>query len=677
MLRFDLELSKWNSWFYHIIPDSVVKGIIPLIKQWSGKSKVYLVGESVRSVLSADDNNSIQYPIRYLKFCVESPNGPKKLVEFIQEVYSSVKVVKESSEHNVIIVECPSTFLIESGNMKIGLEFYMPSKITYNDDGTIKSATYSDISGDAVSRDYCCDALYYDLTSAGCTIFDPTEHGFSDVKGGLIRTVLSPEQQFKYHPECMMKGIELHQYYGMKYETGVDEALHWYPEFDLLKVSDLKPYLNTLLLISRHPTMSTHPKNATGSSAIMELRNRGLLKKIIPELDEAWDFNLNSPEYSMSLGDHLMATLDLALLHSSESSYPSYFYSMYSDLVCKKDSKPDIIPEYLELAYAAILHDISKYREHGFSSSGYNTYDGHVQSSKKMAIKILKRLGHDDNFCNHVGELIVKHEVLSPYWDNDHKRFRADKAVLSKLVESLGANIWAECMLIDANNMARSDEYKRLGQVAQFRDRCLVLKEANRDNLSEDLIVTSLGISALPESDRKFIIQEVRKYTHQIALVKDSTSSDGGVSLAASPLSPEKLIELYKGVFDYNFKLFISTKLNGELEFTITDPKDKDYVRIRAAGETLDQLRKAYLYAPDVQEGEYTLNTLFYPEIYIQFMQAKTLLTTVKNIQKEIVHTLNVVPGVLGYSINSVSDRIDVIIKLIDGRVLGRDSVSV
>ena len=46
---------------------------------------------------------------------------------------------------------------------------------------------------------------------------------------------------------------------------------------------------------------------------IWDLHETGLLKYIIPELEEAWGFNQNSKYHSMNLTDHMFSVLDLTV----------------------------------------------------------------------------------------------------------------------------------------------------------------------------------------------------------------------------------------------------------------------------------------------------------------------------------------------------------------------------
>lgn len=108
------------------------------------------------------------------------------------------------------------------------------------------------------------------------------------------------------------------------------------------------------------------------------LQNTGLLKFIIPELNECVGFDQKNPHHDKDVFNHIMAVLD---------------------------NSPDI----LAVRLAALLHDIGKPRTFTIDEKGIGHFYGHNMISADMAEIILKRLKFNSDIIKKVTIIIKEH----------------------------------------------------------------------------------------------------------------------------------------------------------------------------------------------------------------------------------------------------------------------------
>lgn len=131
------------------------------------------------------------------------------------------------------------------------------------------------------------------------------------------------------------------------------------------------------------------------SQGIYKLIETGMINDIIPELIKLKGFNQKTPYHDKDVLDHTMVALD------------------------------SIKPK-LHLRMAALLHDISKPDCFTVDEKGRGHFYGHHIKSAEQSVKILKKLGYDDEFINEVKILIKYHyikEIISNVKEKGIKKF--------------------------------------------------------------------------------------------------------------------------------------------------------------------------------------------------------------------------------------------------------------
>jgi putative nucleotidyltransferase with HDIG domain len=179
-------------------------------------------------------------------------------------------------------------------------------------------------------------------------------------------------------------------------------------------------------------------KSGKAADSIRELHRTGLLSYILPEFDEAWGFNQNSHYHSMNLTDH-----SLAVMENIGKTGATY-------------------------RMAALLHDISKYRNWQVKDNGEFGYQGHDKESAKLAVSILKRLKWSGEDIAKVEKMISCHMILKPYRDPVTGLYNGSAKITRRIARELGNEI-GECLsLINADNISHAPAYNMPSQITSF-----------------------------------------------------------------------------------------------------------------------------------------------------------------------------------------------------------------
>lgn len=116
------------------------------------------------------------------------------------------------------------------------------------------------------------------------------------------------------------------------------------------------------------------------SEGMYKLIEDGKMEKYIPEIVRMRGFNQHTPYHDKDVLDHTMAVLD------------------------------SIGPK-LNLRMAALLHDVSKPECLTIDNKGIGHFHGHHIRSSEESVKILERLGYDNEFIEDVRILIRYHYI--------------------------------------------------------------------------------------------------------------------------------------------------------------------------------------------------------------------------------------------------------------------------
>jgi tRNA nucleotidyltransferase (CCA-adding enzyme) len=221
----------------------------------------------------------------------------------------------------------------------------------------------SSLQEDLSRRDFTINSLAYNEEHGLIDIFN----GVCDLKNKLIKCVGDPDKRFNEDALRMLRGIRFACELDFNIENNTykaickNHALLQNVSFERIRDEFIK------ILLTSYP-----------SRGIRMLQNTGLLKFIIPELNECVGFDQKNPHHDKDVFNHIMAVLD---------------------------NSPDI----LAVRLAALLHDIGKPRTFTIDEKGIGHFYGHNMISADMAEIILKRLKFNSDIIKKVTIIIKEH----------------------------------------------------------------------------------------------------------------------------------------------------------------------------------------------------------------------------------------------------------------------------
>jgi len=262
--------------------------------------------------------------------------------------FGTVAVNTESENENLKIIEI-TTFRVEE-------------KYTDKRHPDIVKFT-AKIEDDLSRRDFTINAIAYD----GKKFVDPFE-GQKDLKNKIIRAVGNPDKRFNEDALRLMRAVRFAVQLGFSIESETERAV--------------KKNSGDLVAISKERVRDEFSKIIMSENAKMGiemLHEFGLLKHIMPELEEGWKVGQNK-HHIYTVWEHNLLSLDWAANHDYK----------------------------LENRIASLLHDVGKpktKRGEGTDSTFYN----HEVVGAKITAKILERLKFPKKIIEKVVLLVRYH----------------------------------------------------------------------------------------------------------------------------------------------------------------------------------------------------------------------------------------------------------------------------
>jgi len=286
--------------------------------------EIYLVGGAVRDFLLGKTPENFDFATNATPKQIQSlfPQS------FYHNTYGTVSVPLEKK-----IIEI-TPFRKESNYT----DFRHPQKIEWA----------KTIEEDLARRDFTINAIAYD----GEKIIDPF-HGQKDLKDKIIRCVGNPHKRFNEDALRLIRAIRFASQLGFLIEEKTKEAIE--KNNQLITKISWERIRDEFLKILK----SDHP-----AEGILFLKNTGLLKYILPELDICFSIPQKSPKrhHIYDVGTHLV----MSLKHCP--------------------SKDEIT------RFATLIHDIGKAKTFKKDeNTGLITFYNHEVVSKKLAEKIAER----------------------------------------------------------------------------------------------------------------------------------------------------------------------------------------------------------------------------------------------------------------------------------------------
>lgn len=354
------------------IPKEIISMLHALEK---GGFEAYLVGGCVRDLLLNREPYDWDITTNAL---------PEEIVAlfpktFYENTYGTVSVVNENTNKaNLKVIEI-TPYRKEAKYS----DFRHPDKVEFT----------NKIEEDLARRDFTVNAMA--INSKG-QIVDP-HNGQVDLKGSVLRAVGNPDVRFKEDGLRIMRAIRLSSELGFMINKETMDSLVKNAEF-LGKISKERIRDEFIRLVSCK----------TPAIGMGLLKKLGLMKYIIPELEETYDIGQNKA-HSFDVWTHLVKTLQC----SADKDWP------------------------LNVRLVCLFHDIGKPRSRRWDEQKKEwTFYGHEVIGAKMTKKILGDLKFSKNIIEEVTKLVRWHMFFS---DTEQITLSAVRRMIANVGKE---NIW-------------------------------------------------------------------------------------------------------------------------------------------------------------------------------------------------------------------------------------------
>ncbi len=292
---------------------------------------------------------------------------------------------------------------------------------------------------DLKRRDFTINAMSFTLNTATDTegILTDMFEGLKDIENKVLRTVGNPDERFSEDALRMLRAIRfsVQLNFSISHETG--ESI--LKNADLIKkISEERVRDEFIKIIN-----SENP-----SAGIVMLQKFGLLKNIIPELEEGIGC-MQSGEHVYDVWNHLL----YAMQHAADKNWP------------------------LTTRLSALFHDIGKPKSRRVETrvgKKQYTFYGHEVISARMAKKIMERLKFSKKEIDLVEKLVRNHMFFS---DTEQITLSAVRRIITKIGKE---NVW------DLMNLRECDRVGTNKKEVSYRLRKYhaMIEEALRDPIS-------------------------------------------------------------------------------------------------------------------------------------------------------------------------------------------------
>jgi tRNA nucleotidyltransferase (CCA-adding enzyme) len=295
------------------LPEAI-KNIFSIFKK--NGFEIYLVGGAVRDFLLGKNPKNFDFTTNATPKQIQSlfPNS------FYNNTYGTVSIPLEieglSSLQKTIVEITP--FRKE----KDYTDFRHPEKIEWA----------KTVEEDLGRRDFTINAIAYD----GNKIIDPFG-GERDIKNQLIRCVGNPDKRFTEDALRLLRAIRFASQLGFLIEEKTRKAIE--KNSQLITKISWERIRDEFLKILK----SDHP-----GEGVLFLRNTGLLKYILPELDVCFSIPQKSPKrhHIYDVGTHLVMALKYCPSKDEITRFATLIHDIGKAKTFKKDEKTGLITFY-------------------------------------------------------------------------------------------------------------------------------------------------------------------------------------------------------------------------------------------------------------------------------------------------------------------------------------------
>lgn len=305
----------------------------------------YIVGGTVRDSMLKKNPHDID---------ITTNAKPNEIIQIFQDKYTVVETGIRYGTVTVIIDKTPievTTYRSEQG--------YTDGRHPEN----IKFET--DISKDLSRRDFTINSMAYSENSGLVDLFG----GKEDLENKVIRCVGNPKERFLEDRLRMLRAVRFAATFDFDIEQETFNAIkELSSSINTISVERINQELTKMLLIDKP------------SKSIILLRKTGLLKEILPVIDDMYGFDQQNPYHTKDLFFHTMDVLD----------------KVESDII---------------LRLCALFHDTGKLYTKTVDDNNVGHFYGHNNISQEISKEYLKKLKYPNSVINMVSLLAQKHMI--------------------------------------------------------------------------------------------------------------------------------------------------------------------------------------------------------------------------------------------------------------------------
>lgn len=323
--------------------DKKAKKVIYMLE--SKGYNAYIVGGYLRDILLGRKSQDIDITTDAL---------PKEIIDVFKDSY---KVIETGVKYGTV------TVIIEASPIEITT---FRSEQDYIDGRRPQNISFEkDIKADLSRRDFTVNAMAYNDKDGLIDLFGAKR----DLEDKIIRCVGNPRQRFKEDKLRMLRAVRFATTFDFKIEDETFKAIKEYSQYlNEISIERINAELSKMLLVQKP------------SKAMLLLKKTGLLKNILPVIDDMYGFSQQNPYHEKDLFFHTMDVLD----------------SVRDDLV---------------LRLAALFHDSGKLYTKTVDENNIGHFYGHSELSFEIARDNLRRLRYSNNTIELVALLCKKHMI--------------------------------------------------------------------------------------------------------------------------------------------------------------------------------------------------------------------------------------------------------------------------
>ena len=420
------------------------------------RAEVYLVGGFVRDFLLSKYNEDLDTVVRHLPI--------KRISNFLKK-YGKVKFVRLSKVEDSFDIEL-LLFKAYSDTMAAQIKLPTRGKTQIQDHRNT-------LQQDCIHRDFTINALYLPINAKVTKEVIDLVGGLEDLANKRIVAVGSAMDRIREHPVRILRGIALAARTGFKLDEDVLFAMEHYTRRSALT----KIHADHIRTNLNHIILSEKPSKYFKLMYIL-----GILKIIIPELDECVEVTQDKRYHKWDVFHHCIFTCDN-------------------------------LNKELSLRLAGLLHDIGKPNTRAVNRARGITFHKHEMASVKLAKSLLTKLGYDNATRKEVLRLIRLHmyHYTREYSDGAVRRFIRKAGITKADVEKL-----SEFPLFKLRAAERlGNGFKTLPVTAKQRDfekRIIrILKEDSALQIS-DLVINGKEIMLVFKLEQSEKIGKIQNY---------------------------------------------------------------------------------------------------------------------------------------------------------------------